>query len=177
MVGLDRQQVRIESHRKAWHECYRVETDRLSRGIADDTIRFEHVGSTAVEGLPAKPVIDILATVDSIDTADSLVEPLGEMGYELRPDDRDRLFFARGAAESRTQYLHVAEAESAYATQMVVFRDHLRENPDVAAAYAELKRSLAEQFPEDRDSYTEGKSAFVTRVLDELPDSSPARRG
>ena len=76
MVGLDRQQVRIGPHREAWHECYRAETDRLSSGIGDDTIRFEHVGSTAVEGLPAKPVIDILTTVDSVDTADSLVEPL-----------------------------------------------------------------------------------------------------
>lgn len=127
--------------------------------------------------MPAKPVIDILTTVDSTDTVDSLVEPFGEMGYEPRPDDRGRLFFARGSAENRTQYLHIAEAESASATRMLAFRDHLRGNPDVAAAYAELKRSLAEQFPEDRNPSLERRLAFVTRVLDELPATATARHG
>lgn len=171
MVGLDRQQVRLESHREDWQECYRAEVARLSNTIGDESIRFEHVGSTAIEGVPAKPVIDILATVETIDTPATLVEPLAEAGYEFRPDDSDRLFFAKGPEDNRTHYLHVAEEGSEYATEMVSFRDCLRDNPDIAAAYANLKRSLAEQFPEDRDSYTAEKSAFVERVLAEPLDT------
>jgi len=165
MVGLDRRRVRLEPYRAEWDDCYRTEVARLSSGIGEDVHRFEHVGSTSIEGVPAKPVIDILATVDTLDTAASFVEPLEGANYEFRSENSDRLFFAKGPAENRTQYLHVAAEGSEYATEMLAFRDHLRENPDVAAAYANRKRTLAERFPEDRDSYTEEKSDFITDVL------------
>lgn len=166
-VGLDRQRVRLEPYRTEWQDCYRTEITRLSSIIGDDVLRFEHVGSTAIEGMPAKPVIDILAIIDTIDTAASVVEPLEETGYECRSDTNDRLFFAKGPDDNRTHYLHVAEEGGEYATEMLAFRDLLQENPDIAATYANLKRSLAEQFPEDRDSYTEQKSEFVEAILDE----------
>lgn len=167
MDGLDRQRVRLEPYRMEWGERYQRERAQISSIIGDDILGFEHVGSTAIQGLPAKPVIDILATVDNLDTAPAIVEPLEETGYELRSSDTDRMFFAKGPKENRTHYLHVAEEESEYATEMIAFRDHLRENPDIAAAYANLKQSLAEQFPENRDRYTEQKSAFIEGVLDD----------
>lgn len=139
----------------------------MSAIVGDDVLRFEHVGSTAIKGMPAKPVIDILALVDGTDTAVSVVDPLERAGYELRSDDGDRLFFASGAEDNRTQYLHVTEDGSEYATEMLAFRNHLPDHPDTAAAYADLKRSLAEQFPDDRESYTEQKSEFVERVVEE----------
>lgn len=167
MVGLDRQRVRLEPYRPEWRDCYRAESARLSGIVGDDVLQFEHVGSTAVEGMPAKPVIDILALVDSADTAMSTVEPLEGAGYELRSNDADRLFFANGPEDNRTHYLHVAAEGGEYATEMLAFRNYLREHPDVAAAYTDLKRALAEQFPADRDSYTEQKSEFVERTVAE----------
>lgn len=167
MVGLDRSRVRLEPHRKEWQAEYRTEVAHVTSIIGDDILRFEHVGSTAIEGLPAKPVIDMLAIVADLDAHRSIVEPLEEAGYELRSEDENRLFFAKGPTDSRTHYLHVAEEGSEYATEMLAFRDHLRENPSIAASYANLKRSLADQFPEDRDSYTEHKSAFIEEVLED----------
>jgi len=117
--------------------------------------------------MPAKPVIDVLGLVEDLESADALVAPLESLGYERRPDDMDRVFFAKGPAENRTHYLHVAEAGSAYARKMQVSRDYLRSNPDVAAEYADCKRELAERYPHDRDAYTEGEEAFVERVIDD----------
>ncbi len=170
MVGLDRTQVRLEPYHPEWPEYYRTERARLSRAIGDSVFRFEHVGSTAVDGVPAKPVIDILAVVDTLPAA-SIVDPLETAGYELRAENDDRLFFAKGPEDDRTHYLHVAETRSEYAIEMVAFRDHLRENPDTATAYASLKRSLAERFPDGRDSYTEHKSEFIRALLDRILSS------
>lgn len=167
MIGLDREQVRVEPHQTEWQECYQAEITRLSALIGDDSIRFEHVGSTAIKSLPAKPVIDILAVTDNSDTVASISNSVTRAGYEFRPDDKNRLFFAKGPADNRTHYLHVASEGSEYARGMLAFRDYLRRSPSIAAAYADLKQSLAEQFPEDRDSYTKAKSEFVEKVLDE----------
>jgi GrpB-like predicted nucleotidyltransferase (UPF0157 family) len=93
-------------------------------------------------------------------------------GYERRPDEDvpGRLFFARGPPENRTVYLSLAEPGSAVYRETVAFRDHLREHPDVAAAYAALKRRLAAAHPDDRAAYTAGKGAFVERVTEEALD-------
>lgn len=167
MVGLDRERVSLEPHRPAWREVYAAEASRLAGVLGDDLRRIEHVGSTAIPDVPAKPVVDVLALVEDPDRS-AVTESIEESGYELRSDDGDRLFFARGPEDDRTHYLHVTAPGTEYAEEMVAFRDHLRRHPDVAAEYADLKRSLAERFPEDRDAYTEGKAAFVEGVLEEV---------
>ena len=167
MLGVDRQRVRLEPHQANWQKCYEDEIERLS-SIVDEQVRFEHVGSTAITGVPAKPIIDILALVEALDTTATLTKRLEEAGYEFRPDDQERLFFAKGPSSARTHYLHVAEETSEYATEMLVFRDHLRSNPAVASLYTDLKQSLASRFPENREAYTRHKGEFVESVLDDL---------
>lgn len=168
MVGLDRSRVELESAHAEWRASYKAEVKHLFSIVGASVLRFEHVGSTALSGVPAKPVIDILALVKDLDAASELIDPLETASYEFRPDGKDRLFFTRGPESHRTHYLHVAETGSEYATEMLAFRDYLRKNADAAAAYGDLKRSLAAAFPNDRESYTEHKTEFVERVLDDV---------
>ncbi|USZ68311.1 GrpB family protein [Halorussus salilacus] len=172
MVGLERGTVELREHDPAWTRRYEAEVERL-QSVAGDRLRaFEHVGSTAVEGLAAKPVIDLVGTVDSLDDATDLVGVLESHGYEYRPNDEvpDRLFFARGPRSNRTHYLSICERESDTYREQVAFRDYLRENPEAAAEYEALKRDLADAHPDDRAAYTAGKSAFVERALQRALD-------
>jgi GrpB-like predicted nucleotidyltransferase (UPF0157 family) len=167
MVGLERGTVRLEPYREAWEDRYDAERRRLNEVAGDRILDVEHIGSTAVEGIPAKPVIDVLALVGDLADARALTPVLERHGYERRPEDVDgRLFFAKGPRTKRTVYLSVAERGSDFHEEKIAFRDHLREHPETAERYASLKQQLAERYPENREAYTAGKGEFVRDVLD-----------
>ncbi|MFP9059434.1 GrpB family protein [Natrialbaceae archaeon A-chndr2] len=143
--------------------------ERLEAAVGDRVLAFEHVGSTAVEGLPAKPIIDILGIVPNLEEADGLVAALESSGYEHRPDDIEgRHFLAKGPASNRTHYLSLATRESAVVENQLAFRDALRTDPALAQAYADRKRTLTARYPDDRATYTAKKGAFVRAVLKDV---------
>ena len=166
-LGLDRERVVVEPYDPGWREAYEREVDRLDALVGDRVETFEHVGSTAVEGLPAKPIIDMLAVVKDVETARDLVPTLEANGYEYRPkdDESERLHCSKGPPETRTHYLKLVERDTAFHRETVAFRDHLRENPRDADLYAALKYELADRHAEDRDAYTEAKAGFIEDVL------------
>jgi len=168
MAGLEQGTVELVSHDPDWKREYVAEVERLESLVGERVVEFEHVGSTAIEGLAAKPVIDMLAVVDDFDTAADLVPVLETHGYEHRPNDdvSERRFLAKWPRTARTHYLSIVERESDRYTEQITFRDFLRSNPAVAAEYEELKRTLAGEYPDDRESYTEAKAAFIERVLE-----------
>jgi GrpB-like predicted nucleotidyltransferase (UPF0157 family) len=129
----------------------------------------EHVGSTSVPGLAAKPIIDIMAGVGSLDDAPSLVAPLAAVGFEYVPkdDQPNRLFFRRGERGAGTHHLHVVEFGGAEWRRHLLFRDRLRADDEKAREYARLKRELAAAHAEDRGAYTEAKTPFIARVVEE----------
>jgi len=143
---------------------------------ADLLIDLEHIGSTAVPGLPAKPVIDIQATVTDLEAARShLVAPLEAAGYAFWTEnpDTDRLFFVKGlppTAPHRTHHLHIME-DGPGALRHIAFRDYLRDHPAEATAYGALKVDLARRFRHDREAYTAAKGAFIEAALDRAVDS------
>jgi len=177
MVGLRRGTVALEPYDPTWPAAYRGEVDRLRQLVGKRIRRFEHVGSTAVEGLVAKPIIDLLGIVDTLDSARTLVPVLEANAYEFRPNDPvpDRLFLAKGPRSRRTHYLRLAEPRSDTVREELTFRDHLRTHPEDRAAYAELKRRLAARYPDDREAYTAGKGPFIEGVLVEANRSSQSR--
>lgn len=169
MVGLPRDRVRLEPHDPSWRERFEREARELRDVAGDRALAVEHVGSTAVEGLPAKPVLDVLVAVPDDATARGLVDPLEALGYEHRPTDvHDRTFLAKGPPEDRTVYCSLTPAGSDTYREQLAFRDALRADPRLREEYAALKRRLAAEYPEDRDAYTEGKSAFVEQALGEV---------
>jgi len=166
MIGLERGTVELVPYQGEWPERYEREVERLTDIAGDRFVEFEHIGSTAIEGMPAKPIIDILAVVEDLDETEAVTPALERHGYERRPDTvGERLFFAKGPRASRTVYLSVAEMESDFYHEKIAFRDHLRESPELAERYASVKKRLAEKYPGDRDKYTAEKGEFIRGVL------------
>lgn len=167
MVGLERGTVELEPYREEWADLYKNEVQRLEDIAGNRFFDFEHIGSTAIEGLPAKPIIDILALVEDLGNAKDLIPVLEEHGYEHRPGDTEgRLFFAKGPRTNRTVYLSITERGSEFYEETITFRDYLREHSGAAEEYASLKRRLAKQYPENREQYTAEKGHFIQEILD-----------
>jgi GrpB-like predicted nucleotidyltransferase (UPF0157 family) len=138
---------------------------------------LEHVGSTAVPGLVAKPIIDILAPVVSLAEASAAVDPLASAGWLFWPDDPNRasrLWFLHPRPEARTHHLHLVQHDHPEARAMVAVRDALRADAALRASYADLKRRLASEHAENRNAYTNGKAYFVASTLRELGLHPPA---
>jgi GrpB-like predicted nucleotidyltransferase (UPF0157 family) len=163
--------VRLVDPDPAWPAMFAAEAVRIRAALGDCGIALEHVGSTAVPGLRAKPVIDILAAVRDECCLGDVVERLAGIGYLYTPeaerDDPARRVFRKGPADmalSRSHHLHLAERDGHYWRRLVAFRDRLRVHPEEAAAYVALKERLAARFEGQSRRYTSGKHAFVAAV-------------
>lgn len=155
--------IRIVPYDPAWPERFEWE-----RAALNDTIGewvdggVHHVGSTAVRGLPAKPVIDILVGVKSLEESRACFERLGGLGYLYVPYRGEEMhWFCKPDPSRRTHHLHLIPTGSPRFCDELAFRDYLRAHHDVAEAYGALKRRLAEEFTNDREAYTEGKTEFI----------------
>jgi GrpB-like predicted nucleotidyltransferase (UPF0157 family) len=140
---------------------------------------IEHIGSTSVPGLRAKPVVDLLAPVQSLASARAAIPELASEGWLFWPDDpnRDyRLWFLRPRAEARTHHLQVIQHDDPNVRALLSFRDALRADPALRDAYAVLKDNLAGKYPADRNAYTNAKSDFVRSVLRSIGSVASLRR-
>jgi GrpB-like predicted nucleotidyltransferase (UPF0157 family) len=166
-LGLARGTVRLHAHTPAWPIAFATEVERLRAAVGDHFSVIEHVGSTAIDGMRAKPIVDMMAAVASLDAARALISPIEALGYEYRPDapPLDRVFFAKGPRHRRTHHLSLTQLNSEYWFRTLLFRDYLRAHAETAQEYRSLKEELARAFAEDRGSYTVGKAAFVESVL------------
>lgn len=160
--------VRLQAYDFSWPAAYAAERERLLRVIPGVFLDLQHIGSTAVPGLAAKPIIDIMAGVASMAVAESVAAPLCACGYttsaEFNASLSDRKWFMRWADGHRTHHLHVVVHESQAWHERLRFRDALRADPALAARYAELKARSAEQHANDREAYTDAKAGFVRAV-------------
>jgi GrpB-like predicted nucleotidyltransferase (UPF0157 family) len=127
---------------------------------------IEHIGSTAVPDLAAKPVIDLMAPVASLEASRPIIEVLSASGYCYSPYKAEVMhWFCKPSPELRTHHLHVVPIGSELWSERLSFRDALRLDAPLATEYAGLKRELAVRFSLDREGYTEAKSIFINRVL------------
>jgi GrpB-like predicted nucleotidyltransferase (UPF0157 family) len=153
----------------AWPARFRIESQLIQTALHDLRPRIEHIGSTSVAGLAAKPIIDMLVGVRSLDDFERHYDRLSVYGYEYIPEYErvlpDRRFFKRVARGVRTHHVHVVQVDGLYWKRYLKFRDQLRADSWLAARYADLKRRLAARFRLDRDAYTNGKTGFVEAVL------------
>ncbi|MEK7247869.1 MAG: GrpB family protein, partial [Chloroflexota bacterium] len=134
--------------------------------IGEWAVAIEHVGSTAVPGLAAKPIIDIMPAIRSLADARHIIAPMEALGYEYVPEFEDdlpeRRYFRRGVP--RSHHVHVVETTSTFWRRHLAFRDYLRAHPETAAEYAALKRRLADGYGSDSGGYTNAKTEFITRI-------------
>jgi GrpB-like predicted nucleotidyltransferase (UPF0157 family) len=143
-----------------------AELGRIEEALGELAVRLEHVGSTAVPGLAAKPIIDLQLSVTAVEPRTRYVEPLEGVGYLFvpAPESPDYHLFAKPPVRPRTYHLHVCAAGSEHEFRHVAMRDFLRARADEASRYAALKRALVARHLQDRLAYIEGKQEFVTAL-------------
>jgi len=160
-------EVHVVEYDPAWPQLFEEERARLepilAPWLAGD---IHHVGSTSVPGLAAKPVIDILAGVRSLEESRGAIEPLQALSYCWAPYKEDVMnWFCKPSPTHRTHHLHLVVEGSETWREELLFRDTLRAQPETARAYEALKRDLAARFRQDREAYTQAKTDFVLGVL------------
>lgn len=154
----------------SWPFLFAEERAQILGAVGRWVDGIEHVGSTAVPGLAAKPVVDLLAGLKPMTDAKRCVGTLVDLGYSYwaegaKPCHRLFVRFVDEKMTSRTHNLHLVEIGGSYWRDRLLFRDHLRENTETARAYARLKRDLAHQYRDDREAYTAAKSGFVSEIV------------
>ena len=149
-----------------WPARAKSELDRIRRALGPVAVRLEHVGSTAVPGLAAKPIVDLQLAVIGIEQPSQYVEPLERLGYLFAPDPEspDLHFFAKPPKRPRSYHLHVCAVDSDHEFRHLAVRDFLRAHRDEAESYAALKRDLARRHPQDRLAYIAGKEQYVSEL-------------
>jgi GrpB-like predicted nucleotidyltransferase (UPF0157 family) len=170
---VTQEDVSIVQYQPAWPEMFEQEKLHLLTCLPPGLLgRIEHFGSTAVPGLAAKPIVDMLVEVTSLEKAQSFIAPILEsQGYDYfwrptRGDDGPPFyawFIKRDSAGQRTHHIHMVEKDFEHWGRLL-FRDYLREYPGVAQEYEQLKLQLAAEHPNDRVAYTKGKTEFIMRV-------------
>lgn len=174
------QPVTLVDYDPSWPQRFREQQQELTRLLRPWLAGSpEHVGSTAVPGLRAKPVIDILAPVFSLAAAQDAVAVLAEHGWLFWAEDPNRfyrLWFLRPDPAARTHHLHIMQHDHPERRRVLLFRDALRNDPALRQAYAALKERVAEQHRTDRDAYTEAKSDFIRTSLEARGGTAPVRQ-
>lgn len=166
-LGLESGTVRVVPYDASWPRLFALEAERLHRHFDERNLAIviEHTGSTAVPGLAAKPILDILAGYAESASRETYIAALVEAGYVFRGEQGipGRDFFRKG--DPRAYHVHLTTIDSKFWRDHLTFRNALRAEQSLRDAYGALKAALADQFPRDRESYIEGKGSFVEEVI------------
>ena len=159
--------VTLSPYSPLWPAIFDYERERLRELLGE--VRIEHVGSTAVPGLGAKPVIDILVGAPSLAAIEERIPALQGYGYQYVPEFEraipDRRYFRRTDGQPGHFHVHAVVEGGAFWRSHLAFRDALRADAGLAGEYWKLKRKLAARFPDDRAAYTDAKAEFIRDVL------------
>jgi len=159
------QEIVIAEYDPEWPRWFEQAGERIREALGDKVLRLDHVGSTAVPGLPAKPLIDINLVVDDTTDEDAYVPPLEAIGYELRVREPDWYQHRLLRGHDPPVNLHVFPPNCEELPRMLLFRDHLRENEADRELYARTKRELAAQEWKYVQNYADAKTAVVQEIL------------
>jgi GrpB-like predicted nucleotidyltransferase (UPF0157 family) len=177
--------IRIAEHESSWASAFDREAADLTGVFGHALLAVHHIGSTAVVGLAAKPIVDILVVLRKTDTIDRFSGPMEALGYRVRgecldaevPGTPGRFYFSKDTSGERSHQVHVCAGGHAQIVDLLAFRDYLRSHAARAEKYGALKKDLARRHPRDIVAYMRGKDALVKALLDEAREwAGPARR-
>ncbi|MEM7112693.1 MAG: GrpB family protein [Chloroflexota bacterium] len=165
MIGLEAGVVKLVPYDVGWQRLFMEEKVLLETAVNQHILTIQHVGSTAIPGMVAKPIIDIGIAVDNYEAAAACIAPIEQLGYRYRGENGipRRHYFCKG--KPRTHHIHINEIGSEAWANHILFRDYLIQYPEKAAEYASLKVDLAQKYRTERQRYSLGKDAFVAEVL------------
>jgi GrpB-like predicted nucleotidyltransferase (UPF0157 family) len=159
--------VELSEYNIEWETQFEYERNRILDAAGKEIEAVEHIGSTSIKGLTAKPIIDIMVGMEGFNRSETLIEPLSNIDFEYvpKPELTDRRFFRKGLWGRGTCHLHVCEFQGSEWNEKLLFRDYLRTHPQAAEDYAQLKSVLAVKFKFDRPSYTANKEPFIRKII------------
>ncbi|MGM0847252.1 MAG: GrpB family protein [Bacillota bacterium] len=165
---MEKPVVILSEYTAQWEEQFEYEKKKIIEAVGEKVVAIEHIGSTSIRGLKAKPIIDILAGVRDLNVVSSLISPLSQVDFEYvpKPELTDRSFFRKGQWGRGTCHLHICKMNSMEWCEKLLFRDYLRKFPEAAEEYALLKSELSFLYKNDRPSYTKQKEPFIREVID-----------
>ena len=170
MTGLKRGTVMLAPHQEEWTQNAKRTIQVLNRLLEPVAVDIQHIGSTAIPSIHAKPIIDLVVGVRNLDDIAPYVELLKQHDFVFRGEDvAGQLLFVMGDSEkdTRTHHIHVVRWNGAEWNNYINFRDYLNRFPDKAIEYDVCKKKLVAQFADDRGSYTTGKQELIDRLLKE----------
>jgi len=167
MLGLKRGTVELCQDHSYWQEEYKKEERRIKEALGKLALDVQHVGSTSLPEIPAKPILDIVVAIPGMDHLDACSEKLEKIGYENRGSKgvEGRCLFVKGGTDFRTHHLNLTTRDNAFWQEHILFRDELLRDKKARDEYAGLKQELAGKFSQNRDEYTEAKKEFIQKVL------------
>lgn len=165
VLGLATGQVSLARAHDAWTTAYERERARIAAALKEHIVGIEHVGSTSIPAVPAKPILDILVGVQDFDEACVCVAPMTAIGYSYRGEYGipRRHYFVKG--DPRTHHIHMVEVQSDDWRITLRFRDLLRMHPDLASEYAREKERLVRLYLDNREAYQRGKDKVIQSIL------------
>ena len=159
--------VEVVPHNPNWRSLFETESKQIAIALSENVIEIHHIGSTSIETIYAKPIIDILVEVKSIDRVDRQNSSMQLLGYQCMGEFgiEERRFFLKDSQDGiRTYHIHVFEVGSVQITRHLLFRDYLNTHLEDAQSYSILKQSLAEKYPDDIEKYMDGKQDFIQDI-------------
>ena len=165
MEGVKRNEVELRAHDERWEADFLLLKEKLGRILGEHVVRIEHVGSTAIKDIVAKPILDVAVVVKS---RNGLAAAMTAAGYENQGDDVGvgrQFFVKRLAGEISTEHISLYPEKNPNFQEAIFFRDYLNVHADARQAYHALKIELAAKFADNRTAYTAAKSAFVKKIL------------
>ena len=165
-------QIQLFAYESGWQILFREERDQLQASIGEYVLDIQHIGSTSIPGMTAKPILDIGIAITNFVEGVRCIEPMEKLGYTYKGENGipRRHYFVKGAP--RTHHVHMVEIESEEWRSNLLFRDYLIKHPETAREYARLKQELAKQFATEREAYQAGKDGFIKAVLHKARESN-----
>jgi GrpB-like predicted nucleotidyltransferase (UPF0157 family) len=167
----DRAPVEICEYDTAWPAKFEKQKRDIMKAIGNKVAAIEHIGSTAVSGLAAKPIIDIMVGLHRLSDAEHCIEPLRRIGYEhvpeLEAEIPDRRYFHKGPSNlpKKHYHLHMTQMHGEFWNVQILFRNYLRNHSDSADDYVRLKKDLAAKYRLNREAYNKAKTSFIKSII------------
>lgn len=167
-MGLKMGTVRLEKYNADWKKEFEEEKNNLKEIFKNVAIDIQHIGSTSIENISAKPIIDIAVGVKSLSDFEKVKNYfINNKEYSLREENTPgEILVRKGVEEAVTHFIHVMECDSERYKNAIIFRDYLRENLDDKIEYEKLKEELAEKYKDNRKMYTASKHEFIQKILE-----------
>lgn len=167
MLGLEKGVVRLVPHEKIWEENFEQEKIVLKNALGDLALDIQHVGSTSIPTIMAKPILDVGVGVKDVAALRATIPLLQQAGYDVgdKIEEKGEVLGRRGGDEIRTHLIHVEVLGSTNWDNHIIFRDYLLAHPDVAKEYEQIKLKFQQEFANDRKGYVNAKIEFVQSVI------------